>query len=251
MIRLIGLFLLTGLVILVVFGLLDVDSVQASGLSAPILMYHYIGNNPNPKDKARDSLSVPPDKFEAQMSYLAQNGYTPITLDTLYGIYNKQTTAPPKPIILTFDDGYIDFYITAFPILKRFNFHAVSFIPTGLMNQGYYMSWNQIKEIQAAGLITFEAHTVNHVNLVSLSYQAALKQMLDSKNVLQSQTGYPVNFIAYPYGASSGSVQAAAQKAGFVGGLGTWYGKVSGPGMNLPRMRITGQMSLKDFASRL
>lgn len=71
----------------------------AANIKVPILMYHYIAGNPNPKDRARDSLSVPPDKFEAQMQYLSENGYTPITLDTLYGIYNGQTSAPAKPVI--------------------------------------------------------------------------------------------------------------------------------------------------------
>lgn len=214
-------------------------------------MYHYIGYNPNPKDTVRNTLSVTPDKFEAQMSYLAQNGYTPITLDTLYGIFNKQTQAPAKPVVLTFDDGYIDFYTTAFPILRKYNFHAVSFIPTGLMNQGYYMSWAQIKEIQASGLVTFEAHSVTHSNLTSLSTNRLTKELQDSKNVLQSQTGYPVNFIAYPYGASNNLVQQTAQKSGFVGGVGTWFGKATSPSMNMPRIRITGQMDLKTFTSRL
>ncbi len=244
-------YFLLVIVVFIYFGILKTNSVQA-GITVPILMYHFIGNNPNPKDKARDTLSVSPDKFEAQMDYLAKNGYTPISLDTLYGIFGKQTTAPVKPIVLTFDDGYIDFYTTAYPIFRRFNFHVVSFIPTGLIGgPSYYMNWNQIKEIQDSGLVTFEAHTVTHANLATLNSAAALKQMQDSKNVLLSHTGYPVNFIAYPYGGTNSSVQAAAKKAGFVGGLGTWYGKASGPGMNMPRMRITGQMSLKDFASRL
>lgn len=225
--------------------------VFASSVRVPILMYHYIGNNPNSKDTARNTLSVSPDKFEAQMSYLARNGYTPITLDTLYGIFNKQIQAPVKSVVLTFDDGYIDFYTTAFPILRKYNFHAVSFIPTGLMNQGYYMSWAQIKEIQGSGLVTFEAHSVIHSNLTRLSGNRLLKELQNSKNVLQEKTGYPVNFVAYPYGASNSLVQQTAQKIGYVGGVGTWYGKVSGPSMNMPRIRITGQMDLKTFASRL
>ena len=233
------------------FLLLLSENTLAANIKVPILTYHFIANNPNPKDKARDSLSVSPDKFEAQMDYLSKNGYTPITLDTLYGIYNGLAGAPAKPVILTFDDGYIDFYSNAFPILKRFNFHAVSFIPTGLIGGSYYMNWDQIKEIQASGLVTFEAHTVTHANLAALSYTNALKQLLDSKNVLQSQTGYPVNFIAYPYGSLNNTVIRAAQKAGLVGGLGTWYGKAKGPSYNLPRIKIGGNMSLKDFASRL
>lgn len=238
------------IILLLVVGLLIPSKAEAM-MSVPILMYHYIGNNPNSKDTTRNVLSVSPDKFEAEMNYLSQNGYTPISLDTLYGIFNKQTTAPSKPIVLTFDDGYIDFYTTAFPILRRFNFHAVSFIATGLVGGDYYMNWNQIKEIAQSGLVTFEAHTVTHPNLNSLSLANVLKQLQDSKNIVQSQTGYPVNFIAYPYGASNSSVQSVAQKVGFVGGLGTWFGKTSGPSFNMPRIRITGQMSLKEFASRL
>ena len=230
---------------------LKVQSVKAASISVPILTYHYVANNPNPKDTQRDALSVPPAKFESQMDYLSKNGYTPITLDTLYGIFNKKATSPNKPVILTFDDGYVDFYTNVYPILKRFNFHAVSFISTGLIGGGYYMNWSQIKEIQSSKLVTFEDHTVTHANLVSLSSSAALKQMVDSKNILQSQTGYPVNFIAYPYGTSNASVQQAARQAGFVGGLGTWFGKASEGGMNMPRIKVSGYWSIKEFASRL
>ncbi len=226
-------------------------SVQAASLQVPILTYHYIAANPNSKDKARYALSVAPDKFEAQMIYLAQNGYTPITLDTLYGIFNKQVTAPIKPVVLTFDDGYIDFYTIAFPILRRFNFHAVSFIPTGLMGGGYYMNWNQIKEIASSGLVTFEGHSVTHAHLPALSYSEALKQLVDSKNILQSNTGYPVNFVAYPYGSTNGVVQAAVKQAGYAGGVGTWYGKAWEASLNMPRIKVSGFWSLKEFASRL
>lgn len=225
--------------------------VYASGFNIPILTYHYIANNPNPSDKARDSLSVPPDKFEAQMQYLSQNGYTPITLDTLYGIFNRQTSMPKRPIVLTFDDGYRDFYSNAFPILRRFGFHAISFIPTGLVGGSYYMTWNQIKEIASSGLVTFEGHTVNHVNLPSLNYTAVLKELTDSKNIIQSNTGYPVNFVAYPNGSTNETVQSAARQAGYAGGVGTWYGKSWGPAYNMPRIRVSGFWSIKEFASRL
>lgn len=237
--------------VLLFIALSSPENIQAAGLRVPILTYHYIANNPNPRDRQRDALSVSPDKFEAQMQYLSQNGYTPITLDTLYGIFNKQTQAPAKPVVLTFDDGYIDFYTNAFPILRRFNFHVVSFIPTGLMGGSYYMNWNQIKEIASSGLVTFEGHTVNHVNLPHLSYVVALKELIDSKNILQANTRYPVNFVAYPNGSTNGRVQAAAQKAGYVGGVGTWYGRAWGPSMNMPRIKVSGFWSIKDFASHL
>lgn len=237
--------------LLVSIFLLFVTPTVTLAISVPILTYHYIANNPNPKDRQRDALSVSPDKFESQMQYLSQNGYTPITLDNLYGIFNHLSSAPARPVVLTFDDGYQDFYTIAFPILRRFNFHAVSFIPTGLIGGSYYMNWDQIKEIASTGLVHFEGHSVTHANLASLNINALLKQLTDSKNMLESQTGYHVNFVAYPYGVSNASIQAAARKAGYVGGLGTWYGKVSGGSMNMPRIKVSGFWSIKEFASRL
>lgn len=227
------------------------QTVSAANIKVPILTYHFIANNPNPKDKARDSLSVSPDKFEAQMEYLSKNGYIPISLDTLYAIYNGQATAPKKPVVLTFDDGYMDFYTNAFPILRRFNFRVVSFIPAGLIGGGYYMNWDQIKEIQSSGLVTFEGHSITHSNLSSLKKDALEKELTESKKILNEKTGYPVNFIAYPYGASSSTVHKAVQKAGYVGGVGTWFGKTSGISMNMPRIKVSGFWSIKEFASRL
>lgn len=247
MFRLISLFTILAVILTILFFTIQTSAAP----SVPILMYHYIGNNPNPKDLARNTLSVSPGKFEEQMSYLSSHGYTPITLDTLYGIFNHQTSPPPKPIVLTFDDGYIDFYTTAYPILRKYNFHAVSFIPTGLIGGVYYMNWSQIKEIQAGGLVNFEAHSVSHANLPTLSSQKVLQELFNSKNVLGIRIGYPVNFIAYPYGTSNQIVQGLAKKVGFVGGLGTWYSKASSVSFNMPRIRITGGMSLKDFVSKI
>ena len=237
--------------LIVLFLYLVFPKLTLADFSVPILMYHYVGENPNPADLARNYLSVTPDKFEGQLTYLKDNGYTPIDLNTLYGIFNNQTTAPNKPIVLTFDDGYIDFYTTAYPILAKYNFKAVSFIPTGLIGTGYYMNWDQIKEIQKSGLVTFEAHTISHPNLTFLPPNEALRELKEGKEILQSQTGYPVNFIAYPLGISNYQVQDLAKQAGFVGGVGTWTGKANQPEINMPRIRINGQLSLAEFATKL
>lgn len=227
---------------------------QSAGRSVnvPILTYHYIGNNPNPLDKARDNLSVPPDKFDAQLDHLSKAGYHPITFDTMYAALKGQTGLPSKPIILTFDDGYIDFYVTAFPILKKYGFHAVSFIPTGLMNQGYYMSWSQIKEIDASGLVSFQAHSVNHLNLASLSQDKLVYQLSQSKKTLEGELGKPVNFMAYPYGISDEFVWENAKKAGYLGSVGTYYGTLESEGniMDMPRIKIAGGWSADDFSKR-
>lgn len=218
----------------------------------PILMYHYIGNNPNPADKARDALSTAPDKFDAQLGYLASAGYTPITFDTMYSALKGGGSLPSKPIILTFDDGYVDFYVNAFPILRKYGFRAVSFIPTGLMNQGYYLTWSEIKEMQSSGLISFEAHSVTHANLALLSGDRLRNEIIQSKSTLESEIGEPVNFFAYPYGTSNPITWQAVKAAGYAGAVGTWYGLIESEGTqyNWPRVRIAGGISLEDFKKK-
>jgi peptidoglycan/xylan/chitin deacetylase (PgdA/CDA1 family) len=217
----------------------------------PILMYHYISDNPDPKDKVREKLSITPDKFDAQMTYLAQHGYTTISLDTLYDIFNGQVNAPVKSIILTFDDGFVDFYFNAYPILQKYNFYAISFIITGAVGQDRYLSWDQIREIQSSGFISFGAHSVSHPNLTKLSYTRLLSELQDSKSTLEAHIGHTVNFISYPYGRTNSKALSAAKKVGFVGGVGVWYAKASYPSMNMPRVQVSGQMTLRTFASRL
>ena len=222
-------------------------------IKIPILLYHYIGNNPNPEDKTRDYLSVSPQDFDEQMSYLQKEGYTPITLDTmLAGLYGN-TTLPPKPVVITFDDGYQDLYFNAFPILQKYQFRAVAFIPTGLVGTTYYANWDQLSQMQGSGLLSFQSHGVFHTNLASLSSDRLMTELTESKKVLEEKFGIPVNFIAYPYGISNPDVGDAAKKAGYIGALGTWYSNIVSEGVlyNMPRIRVGGQMSLPTFSSRL
>lgn len=219
-----------------------------NSVRVPILMYHYIGNNPNPADIERNVLETTPDNFDAQMGYLSSAGYTPISLDTLYAALHGGTL-PARPVVLTFDDGYVDFYTNAFPILRKYNFHAVSFIPTGLMNQGYYMSWDQIREIDRSGLVSFEAHSVHHSDLANLSPAAQEYEISQSKKDLEAQLGQTVNFFAYPYGTSTSVTWNLVKQAGFFGAVGTWFGEIESEGTQYdwPRVRIIGGLSLANY----
>lgn len=222
-------------------------------IKIPILLYHYIGENPNPEDKARYNLSTTPANFEEQMKYLAENGYGTISLDTLYPALKGQITLPDKSVILTFDDGYIDFYLNAYPVLRKYNFKATVFIPTGLMNQGYYLSWNQIREMSSSGLITFGGHTVHHVHLPSLSNENMAFEVSESKRVLESQLGVPINFFSYPWGATQERVVEATRKAGYLGAVGVWANKIQSEGTiyDMPRLRVGGGVTLEYFAGLL
>lgn len=215
----------------------------------PILTYHYIRVVTDPNDSAGLNLSVTPDKFDAQMGYLVSQGFNTITFDTLYAALKGQAVLPPKPIILTFDDGYQDFYVTAYPILKKYNLRAVSFIPTGLMNQGYYMSWVQIKEIDSSGLVSFQPHSVSHAALTTLDPAKLKYQITESKKVLETNLGKNVNTFAYPYGTSNDITWQAVKAAGFVGAVGTWYGTVESEDTiyDMPRVKIAGSIELPAY----
>ncbi len=219
----------------------------------PILLYHYIGNNPDPKDSARDNISMGPDKFNEQMKYLSDNGYNTISLDTLYPTLSGTSTFPSKPVILTFDDGYMDFYYNAYPILKQYNLRATVFIPTALMNQGYYLTWDQIREMSVSGLITFGAHSVHHSNLPTLTADALKLELNGSKKVLQEILGIPVNFMAYPYGTVNSFVIKEVKTAGYLGAVGTWQSKIQSEGtmFNMPRLKVGGGMDLNQFIDLL
>ncbi len=223
-------------------------------LKIPILMYHYIGANPNPgKDLARDNLSVTPDEFEKQLDFLAKQGFSSVSLDTLYAGLMGTISLPPRPVVLTFDDGYIDFYINAFPILKRFNVHATSFLPTQLVGTGYYMNWNQVTELQSSGLISFQAHTLHHPDLTTLAPDLAKAEILQSKKELETHLGVPVNWFAYPYGTSNELIWDYVRQAGFIGGVGTWPGNNINEGniYDLPRIKVPGGESIEAFAKKL
>lgn len=247
------LLVLLSIVVTIVLGYLyAVNSVSAApALRVPILSYHYIGNNPEPKDTRRNELSVTPDRFEEQLTYIKQHGFTPITLNQLYGIQNHKETAPAKPIILTFDDGYIDFAVIAMPIIEKYNFKVVSFIPTGKIGGGYYMNWGQISQIEQTGLVEFEAHTVNHLDLTTLSKDKITYEIETSRLQLADHIHKPVNFFAYPYSAYNKAVITAAKKAGFTGALTTIAGKATSCNFVIPRINISGFMTLEQFAKAI
>lgn len=222
-------------------------------LRLPILMYHYVGNNPNPKDLQRNVLSISPDKFEEQMKFLHDNGYNTTTLDTLYAALKKQTVLPPKSVILSFDDGYMDFFYNAYPVLLRYNLKATEFIPTGLIGGSYYLTWDQISQMHNSGLVFFGAHSIHHYNLTVLSSQALEYELKESKVKLEQVLGVPVNFMAYPYGITNDYVIQKVKAAGFLGSTGTWASITQSEGTiyDMPRFRISGSISFQQFQQYL
>lgn len=212
----------------------------------PILMYHRLGINFNPNDKIREGLTVTPQDFEAQIKYLTEHDYTIIKIDQLADVLNHKQEVK-NPVVITFDDGYRDFYAHAFPILKKYNAPATVFVITDLVGDSDYLTWPQIDELNSSGLITFGAHTVHHPDLTRLRADQIYFELKAAQNTLKQHTHQDISFVAYPYGKSNDLVRKIAEVIKFSGAVGTWPGAVNNLSLNMPRVRVSGHESLASF----
>lgn len=207
----------------------------------PVLNYHQIN------DEAHNALTVSTPEFEAQMKYLAENGYHPITTEELADYLEKGASLPEKPILITFDDGYIDNYKNAYPILKKYNLKGTIFIITDYLNvYPNYLTWEIAQEMQDSGIIDIQCHTMTHVELSKLdSYEEVRHEALDSKKAIEAHLEKDVHSIAYPCGSYDDTVLAVVREGGYRTAFTVNYG-LDTPGDNpytLNRIPIFGCIS--------
>ena len=192
------------LFIIIIFGWL-VWPVSA----VPILAYHQVGD-------IDDIYSITARQFEEQMAYLAKNGYQAISLEDLFKFYDGQGKLPAKPVIITFDDGYADNYLTALPILEKYNMSATVFIVPNLIATEDYLSWQQVMEMQQRH-IEIGSHTMSHIAMDEISEEQQRQEARESKTVLEQHIGKPVRFFAYPYGGFTAATERILKETGYRG----------------------------------
>jgi peptidoglycan/xylan/chitin deacetylase (PgdA/CDA1 family) len=215
----------------------------------PILYYHYIRINPNPRDRVGFGLSTQPAMFRAQMQYLADHGFHVISLHQAVVAIKNHSGLPSRPVVLTFDDGYADFFTAAVPVLQSHGFTATSFVVSGRMGWSGYMTPSQIVAADSMGF-TIGAHTVDHVALAAQPPARATWEMKQSKLTLEALLGHPVADFAYPYGSFNQYDMAQARSLGFETAVSTMSGSLHSTGQLflLSRMRIGGGLPLGYFA---
>lgn len=190
--------------------------------SVPVLLYHHVQPIKEIVEKKQQNISVDSEMFDKQMEYLGSRGYHPLTLSGFFsGIAGS---LPAKPIVLTFDDGYEDFYTYAYPVLKKYNITATVFLPTGLLGNPGYLNWGQVEEIKGSGLVTFANHTWSHKSLLGISEDAVRSEIATAKTQLEEHGLGPVEFFAYPYGSESQTVEKVLKELGIKGAFTTLPG---------------------------
>ncbi|MCL4459549.1 MAG: polysaccharide deacetylase family protein [Chloroflexi bacterium] len=222
-----------------------------TGVAVPILMYHHIAEA-DPAEAYRFELSVHPATFEAQLRYLAEHGYHSIYLDQLIAHLELAIPLPPKPIILTFDDGYKDNYTHAYPLLRKYGFVGTFFIISGLVGHKGYMSWTEIREMSQGGM-SIESHSVTHPDLAVASDTVIQREVKESKAAIEREVGKPVRLLAYPSGRFNQRAITILQANGYRGAVSTLFGfNHSFPQVYaLRRVRVSGKDSLAGFVSKL
>lgn len=167
-------------------------------LQVPIFMYHHVSNKPT-RNLLDYTLTVTTTAFNAQLDWLQAQGYHSINMTELFDALYFGKALPSHPMILTFDDGYEDMYTDAVPALLAHHYRGVFFIITGMIG-GRYMTWSQVRALDQYGM-QIASHTVHHINIGQPpAYTTTQKELLDSKNTLQAQSGKPVQFFCYPTG---------------------------------------------------
>ena len=180
--------------------------------SIPVLVYHSISKTTRAEDLLRQG--VPPDTFRSQMKYLYDKGYASLSLCELAESEKNKKPDTRKRIAITFDDGYMDNYTTAFGILQEFGFSATIFVVTGLLGKERYMHWSHAREMLNYG-ISIQSHTCTHPDLTKISHSAGLRELVSSRRKIEDVLGIPVRHFAYPYGKFNHDVIKSVRQAGY------------------------------------
>ena len=183
----------------------DIPEIKADAAAiiaraeVPVLCYHQIREWRSSDSRLAKDVVVPPATFRSQMKLLADSGYHTVLPDQVYDYLTKGASLPPKPVMLTIDDGDVDQYNIAYPEMKKYGFKGVFFIMTVSLGRSIYMNAAQVKELSDEGHV-IASHTWNHEKVTKYTEADWDKQIGQSCKKLEEITGKPVRYFAYPFG---------------------------------------------------
>ncbi|MCE5254754.1 MAG: polysaccharide deacetylase family protein [Actinomycetia bacterium] len=222
---------------------------DAVPVEVPVLMYHYVDAEPPPKGPYADGLTVRTPDFVEELDYLTAHGYETVSLADAYLAMAGLRDLPAKPVVLTFDDGGLDNYEVAFPLLKQHGFTATFFVITETVGSQGQMSWDHLREMFAAGM-SIQSHSVSHPDLTGVSDERLRSEVSDSRGAIAEITGEPGYVFCYPAGSYDPRVVAAVRAAGYVMAVTTDKGAPLSPDsvFEITRTRVQPFLPMSSFA---
>jgi peptidoglycan/xylan/chitin deacetylase (PgdA/CDA1 family) len=227
-------------------------------------MYHMICV-PERQHKYR-GLRVAPEMFARQLDWLNQNGWHFVTMSQLREQYDS---LPPKTVAITFDDGFLDNYTAALPLLKKYNACATLYLVvdrhdnewqihhkahhnSGEILREQKLTDPQVVEMIASGHFEIGGHTLTHVNLANESFESKCREIVEGRKMLQQQFAILVNSFAYPFGIFDDTDVSIVEQAGFHSAVTVVEGIDTAPDfLRLKRIKISGKDHFIDFKTRL
>ena len=196
---------------------LSFAATVGANAAIPVLVYHRFD-----ADKPA-AMSVRTSTFRAQLDWLKQHGYRIVALKQALSDLTKPDGGD-KEAVITVDDGNRSVYTLLYPLIRAEHLPVTLFIyPSAISNASYALTWDQLREMQASGLVAIQSHTYWHPNFkverrkrADADYKTFVdEQLVKSRNVLEAKLGGKVDMIAWPYGIVDGDLEAAAAKAGY------------------------------------
>lgn len=235
-------------------ALWGLDFLTPGGM--PVLMYHSVDYN-------KIFFTVKPEDFQKQTAHLFKKKYSVISLARSVEMIKNKEKIPSKTLVLTFDDGFEDNYFNVFPILKKYNFPATIFLATDFIGKekksestGIFLKtlhWEQIKEMHDSDLIDFEPHTCSHRELTKISLQEAVKEITESKKVLEDNLQKSCRFFAYPRGRYNRAIINILKENNFLAALTVKPGRARTTCdlLELPRQSVDSLTGRLQFFSKI
>jgi peptidoglycan/xylan/chitin deacetylase (PgdA/CDA1 family) len=187
----------------------------AARANVPVLCWHQIREPTSADGPAARPYIVSPRRLADELDALDRAGFTPVTGDALASHVVRGTALPPKPVLLTFDDGSAGQYTRALPLLRRHRFVATFFVMTVVLDKPGWLSRGEVRALDRAGM-TIAAHTWDHHPVPQYTDADWPRQLIEPRDELAGIVGHPVRLFAYPFGLWSVGAFEHLRRAGFV-----------------------------------
>jgi peptidoglycan/xylan/chitin deacetylase (PgdA/CDA1 family) len=227
----------------------ELTGAKARRAKVPILMYHVISRAP--AGVANAELWVDKDVFADEMRALRAAGYTAVTLQQAWDGWRHGGPLPKKPIVVSFDDGYLSHYTHAKPVLRKLGWPGVLYLEIKSIGPGG-LTEHQIRSLMKAGW-EIDSHTLTHPDLTTLDDAALQHELADSRKELRERFGVEADFFAYPAGRYDDRVEAATKAAGYRAAVTVNEGIARGKDdpFALPRVRVNASDTAASLLAKL